>query len=315
MSAHLEPVVVLLGATATGKSELALQLARELPLEVINADALQVYRGFDVGTAKPTAEQRQQVRHHLVDILEPWERFSAGEFARLARAAMQEIAGRGHRALVVGGSGLYLRALLEGIALVPPGDPAVRRELEERCRVEGLPALHRELARVDPESARRLPVGDRQRILRALEVERTSGVPLSAFLQRQPFGDQRLPAFRLGLTLPRGILYDRISARVAQMMGHGWLDEVKMLLGRGLDPAFPAFQAIGYRQLVRHLQGRWSLAEAIEDIQRETRRFAKRQLTWFRREPGVVWFGAEERQLVPRILEHLERSGPGRAHA
>ena len=311
----MSDIVAIVGPTATGKSALALALARHLPVEIVNADALQVYQGLDVGTAKPTPEERALVPHHLIDVLEPWERYSAGEFSRRARAAIAEIHGRGGLPVVVGGSGLYLRALLEGISPVPQGDPDVRRALEGRLESEGLAALYRELEETDPETAARLTPGDSQRILRALEVARVSGIPLSRWIRRQPFGDQRLEAFRIGLTLPRPILYDRISARVVRMLDHGWLDEVRGLLDRGLDPSLPAFQAIGYRQLVRYLDGDLSLEDAIEDIQKETRRFAKRQETWFRKQPEVTWFDAGDRhELIHRILEHLERSGLGRAN-
>lgn len=310
------PLVAVLGATATGKSALAMALAGELGGEIVNADALQVYRGFDIGTAKPSAEEQARVRHHLIDVLGPRQRFSAGEFARLARQAIEGIRRRGRRPLLVGGSGLYLRALLEGISPVPPGNPRVRRELRRRLELEGLPALMAELERVDPETASRLAAGDTQRVLRALEVAEVSGVPLSRWIRRQPFGERRLAAVKVGLTLPRAILYDRIAARVAQMMDRGWLEEVRGLLERGLQPDFPAFQAIGYRQLVRHLRGKETLQDALDDIIRQTRRFAKRQETWFRREPDVTWFEAEETAtLTRRVLVFLEQTGSGRIHA
>lgn len=308
------PVIVLLGATATGKSALALKLAEEVAGggEIVNADALQVYRGFDIGTAKPTAAERERVPHHLIDILEPHERYSAGEFARRARAAVADVHRRGRRALVVGGSGLYLRALLEGISPVPRGDREIRRNLRRRAAEEGLDSLYQELRRGDPVTAERLMPGDRQRILRALEVLEISGVPLSEWIRRKPFGDQRLPSLRIGLTLPRAILYDRITVRVGRMLERGWLDEVRRLLDSGLDPELPAFQAIGYRQLVRHLRGEGPLDEAVEELVRQTRRYAKRQETWFRKEPDVTWFQADDlKELVPRTLKFLEQ-GRGR---
>ena len=302
------PLVAIVGPTATGKTELALRLARQVPLEVVNADALQVYKGFDIGTAKPTPEQQTRVPHHLIDILEPRERYSAGEFARRAREAIADIRTRHRLPVVVGGSGLYLRALLEGLSPMPRRDPETRRALRRRLDDEGLEALYGELSEVDPETAERITPGDSQRILRALEVFQASGTPLSEWIRRQPFGEERLSALRIGLTLPRPILYDQISARVVRMMDRGWLDEVERLLERGLDPAFPAFQAIGYRQLVRFLQGEWSLDEAIRDIQKRTRRFAKRQETWFRKEPDVEWHEADTQEdvIIPRILEYLE---------
>jgi tRNA dimethylallyltransferase len=308
-------VLAVLGATATGKSALALALAEELGGEIINADALQVYRGLDIGTAKPGAQERARIPHHLIDILAPDERYSAGEFARRAREAIADIEGRGALPIVVGGSGLYLRALFEGISPVPPGDPEVRQRLRDRLETEGLPALRRELAAADPETAARLKDGDTQRILRALEVAAVSGVPLSAWVARQPFGIQRIAALRVGLTLPRSILYDQIADRVVRMVQEGWVEEVARLLAQGLDPETPAFQAIGYRQIVRHLTGDMSLEEAVEETVRATRRFAKRQETWFRREPGVTWFSAENlNRLIPRALEHVKHRGLGRAY-
>jgi len=283
--------------------------------EIVNADALQVYRGFDIGTAKPGLEERGRVPHHLIDILEPEERYSAGEFARRARAAIAEIQGRGRVPLVVGGSGLYLRALCEGLSPVPPGDPEVRQRLRERLEAEGLAPLREELRRLDPPTAERLGAGDTQRVLRALEVALVSGRPLSSWTAEQPFGTQGIATIRVGLTLPRGILYDQIAGRVTLMLEAGWLDEVAGLLQRGLSPTLPAFQAIGYRQLVRYLRGTVSLELAVADIVRETRRFAKRQETWFRKEPAVAWFSAQdlERQ-IPGVLEHAKHRGLGRAY-
>jgi tRNA dimethylallyltransferase len=311
----MDPVLAIVGPTATGKSALAMALAARLDGEIVNADALQVYRGFDIGTAKPGLEERARVPHHLIDILDPEERYSAGEFARRARKAIAEIQGRGRVPLVVGGSGLYLRALCDGLSPVPPGDPEVRRQLRQRLEAEGLAPLREELSRLDAATAQRLGAGDTQRVLRALEVALVSGRPLSAWTAEQPFGTQRLAAIRVGLTLPRAILYDQIAGRVTQMLEAGWLDEVAALLRRGLSPTLPAFQAIGYRQLVRYLGGTLSLELAVADIVRETRRFAKRQETWFRKEPEVVWFSAQdlERQ-IPGVLEHAKHRGLGRAY-
>ncbi len=308
------PILVILGATATGKSSLALALAERLEGEIVNADALQVYRGLDIGTAKPSAEERRRVRHHLIDILEPAERYSAGEFARRARAAIAGIQDRGRLAIVVGGSGLYLKALLEGLSPVPRGDRQVRQELRRQLAEGGLGPLRDELAAVDPETSARLARGDTQRILRALEVARVSGKPLSHWISLQPFGEKRLAALRIGLTLPRGVLYDRIRRRVERMVEVGWVEEVGGLLARHLTADLPGFQAIGYRQLIRHVTGEWSLERALEETVHATRRFAKRQRTWFRKEPDVAWFDAQDLdRLVPRILNDLHR-GLGRVH-
>jgi tRNA dimethylallyltransferase len=310
------PIVAIVGATATGKSALGLALAERLPGggEIVNADALQVYRGFEVGTAKPEPAERRRVPHHLIDILDPHERYSAGEFARRASQAIAAIRGRGRWPIVVGGSGLYLRALLAGISPVPAADPRVRERLRRRAALEGLAPLAAELARLDPATAARLAPGDSQRVLRALEVALVSGLPLSAWIAKQPFGTQSIAAIRVGLTLPRAILYDRIEGRVARMVKSGWIEEVRGLIGRGLAPDLPAFQAIGYRQLVHHVRGDWSLARAIEETVRATRRFAKRQETWFRKEPDVTWFSAEELdRRIPQVLAHVESGlGEGR---
>jgi tRNA dimethylallyltransferase len=283
-------IIAVVGATATGKTDLGLRLAEALGGEIVNADALQAYRGLDVGTAKPTAEERARAPHHLVDVLEPTQRWSAGEFARQARQAIEEIHARGRWALVVGGSGFYLKALFEGLTPLPRAQPEIRAELKRREAEEGPEALHAELAAADPASAARLAPADRQRVVRALEVLRATGRPLSEWIAAQPAPARPLSALHVGLTLPRGILYDRIAVRVAGMMQRGWLAEVQELLERGIGPSAPAFQAIGYRQLVRHVHGEITLEEAVADTVRATRRFAKRQQTWFRREPQVRWF-------------------------
>ena len=314
----MPPVLAIVGATATGKSELGLALAEEIGGEIVNADALQAYRGLDIGTAKPGAADRARAPHHLIDILEPHEVYSAGEFARRARAAIAEIQERGRTPVVVGGSGFYLRALFSGLSPLPSGNPETRQALRERLEKEGLGALRADLERLDPKTAARLEPGDTQRTMRALEVVLATGRPLSSWQEEQPLGTQgiaEIPAVRVGLTLPRSILYDRIAGRVAWMMEAGWLGEVAGLLQQGLSPRLPAFQAIGYRQLVRHLEGNGSLEQAVAEIVRETRRFAKRQETWFRKEPDVTWFSAQElKRQIPGVLRHAKHRGLGRAY-
>ncbi len=205
---------------------------------------------------------------------------------------------------MVGGSGLYLRALLEGISPVPPGDAEVRAALRRRLEAEGLASLFRELGEVDPATAGRLAPADTQRVLRALEVAEVSGTPLSEWIARRPYGRERLAAVRVGLTLPRALLYDAIARRVALMVEAGWVEEVARLLAGGLLPSDPAFQAIGYRELARYVAGAWSLDRAIDETIRATRRYAKRQLTWFRKEPDVVWLDARDHErLSGRVVE------------
>jgi len=299
--------VVVLGATATGKSALALRLAEALEGEIVNLDALQVYRGLDIGTAKATTAERARVPHHLLDIVEPDEAISAGELARRAREIITDIEARGRLPIVVGGSGLYLRALLGGISATPAVDPRLRAWLRRAAADHRLPALRRWLRVLDPATAARTTDGDTQRTLRALELALGSGRPQSAWTAAQPFREGHLRVRRIGLTLPRAVLYDRIAARVAKMVAAGWVREVEMLLAAGWDPGAPAFQAIGYRQLVQHIRGEIPLEQALDETIRSTRRFAKRQSTWFRTEPDVTWFQADEAAVtVEQVLAFLK---------
>lgn len=304
----MERFIAIMGPTATGKSDLGMRLARELGGEIVNADALQVYRGLDIGTAKPTLEAQKQVRHHLIDILEPEESFSVGQFVDRAKSAIEEIQSRGKTAILVGGTGLYLRSLIEGMSTVPPSDFEVRQKLVQRTAEEGLAPLYQELKQLDPETAERLPQGDRQRIQRALEVVLATGKPLSQWIADRPPSEDLLPAFKIGLTLPRGILYDRISGRIKFMVKRGWVFEVEGLLSRGIEPTVPAFQAIGYRQLVKYVRGDWTLQAALGDIAQATRRYAKRQMTWFRKEKDLRWISALDRDgAISSLLNDFQK--------
>ncbi len=306
--------LVLLGATATGKSAVALALARAGGGEIVNADALQAYRRLDIGTGKPSAAERATVPHHLFDVLEPHERFSAGAFARRARSAVAEIQARGAWPIVVGGSGFYLRSLLDGLTPLPAVAEALRLELREQAEREGAEAMHAKLAVLDPPTAARLAPVDRQRVARALEVTLGTGRPFSRWLA-EPAREPGLPAVKVGLTVPRRILYDRIGARVRAMVDGGWLDEVTRLLREGVPPESPAFQAIGYRELARCVRGEYGLQDAVEAIVLATRHLAKRQETWFRRERNVHWVVAEDSASATADIRRLVNEiGPGRAH-
>jgi tRNA dimethylallyltransferase len=311
----MPPIVAILGATATGKSALALHLAERLDGEIVNADALQVYRGLDIGTGKPTAADRARVPHHLLDILSPDQPLSAGALANLARDAIAEIHSRNRLPIVVGGSGLYVRALFSGITATPPPDPRLRTWLTTVRAGHGLPALRRWLRVLDPPTAARTTEGDTQRTLRGLEVALATGRPQSWWIARTPFTCQALPALRVGLTLPRSVLYHRIAERVSAMVAMGWVGEVERLLKAGWDAGMPAFQAIGYRQLAQHVRGQIGLDQAVEETIRATRRYAKRQVTWFRREPEVVWFEADDPvstdATASRVLDFLKNPGAG----
>ena len=325
MSSPPWQVIAVLGPTATGKSAFAMALAadlagRGLTVELINADALQAYRGLSIGTAKPGPRERTRLRHHLIDVIEPHRAFSAGEFARRAAVAVEEIEARGALPILVGGSGFYLRALFEGLAPVPPVGADVREALRADLRSRGLCTLFRELRRVDPESAEALDPGDTQRVLRALEVVRATGRPLSEWQRRGTERRLERRLLKVGLTLPRAVLYDAVEKRAGRMLERGWLAEVERLReharGRGGCSLgeLPAFQAIGYRQLADHLDGNLTLEQALEETVRATRRYAKRQETWFRKESRVRWIdpskAGETERLRKRIVEALVRGRP-----
>ena len=289
---------MVFGPTAVGKSE-AIGAVAGRDDEVVSADALQVYRYLDLGTAKPTPEERERFRHHLIDIADPAEQFDAGRFIRQAEAALVDITARGRRALIVGGCAYYLRTLVCGLPASPRGDPAVRARLTERLHAEGKEALRRELEAADPHAARRIHANDTYRIVRALEVLAASGRPLSSFrVPDQPADPGR---FRLiGLKRPRDDLARRIDARVEAMRAAGLAEEVRDLLARGYDPSCPGLRGIGYRELAQ--VGAQPSPEVWELIKRRTRRYAKRQMTFFRSLPGVTWIDADDRNALQTLF-------------
>jgi tRNA dimethylallyltransferase len=302
------PLVAIVGPTASGKSALALRLARERAGEIVSCDSLQVYRGLDVGSAKASPAERGEVPHHLLDVVEPDQPFSAAEYARLARAALRDIAARGRLCIVAGGTGLYLRALLQGLFEGPSRDEALRGRLEAIGERFGDARLHRLLSRVDPAAAARIRPRDRVRVVRALEVFWTTGRPMSL---QQREGARPLTGFRplvVGLAPDREALRAAVAARTRRMLREGLLDEVRGLLDRGLSPRLRPLQAIGYRQAVAVVQGRLGMAEAEASIVTDTMRFAKRQMTWFRHQAQVLWFeGAEEARR--EVLSRLDGAG------
>ena len=281
-------IVVLTGATASGKSALALDLAERLGAEIVGADSQQVYRGLDVGTAKPTAADRTRVPHHLLDVAEPGEQLTVARYLALADAAIADIHRRGRRVLVVGGTGLWIRALLHGLAPAPPRDDALRAELEAFADAEGSPALHARLAEVDPEAAARLHPHDRLRLVRALEVHRLSGRPLSGIQADHRFALARYPHRLLALRLPREVLRARIHRRVEAMLDAGWADEVRRLLAHeGGAHRLP--RVLGYAEVAAWAQGDLDRATLVDRLAARTWQYARRQGTWLRKEPGVVW--------------------------
>lgn len=280
-------IVVLTGPTASGKSALALSLARNLPLEVVNADSMQVYRHMDIGTAKPSESERAWIPHHLIDVADPDEPYNAGRYVSDAERAVADIVARGKVPLVVGGTGMYIRALLRGLDPLP-ADPEVRRLLGCRWVEEGAAALHAELARIDPETAAKVHPSDRVRVVRALEIAALAGVPASRVRGRWCAARGRYRTLFLALWPEREALYARIAARTEGMFRGGLLSEVQDLLGRGYGRDLKPMGGLGYRQAVRHLLDRLPLPDAIESTRRETCRYAKRQFTWLSSEPEQV---------------------------
>jgi tRNA dimethylallyltransferase len=278
------PTVLLMGPTATGKSALALDLAARFGGEIVSVDSAQIYRGMDIGSAKPDVATRERIAHHLIDILDPTEAYSAARFARDASSAIEAIRARGRVPILVGGTMLYFKALLEGLSALPEGDPAVRAALDKRAAREGWPALHAELARVDPATAARLEPGDAQRIQRALEVWRVTGVPLSSLQGHRQAGASAGPTVRVAL-IPsdRTRLHAAIAERFDAMLAAGLVDELRSLRGRhALAPELPSMRCIGYRQAWSYLEGEIDAATLRARGIAATRQLAKRQFTWLR---------------------------------
>ncbi|WP_148894289.1 tRNA (adenosine(37)-N6)-dimethylallyltransferase MiaA [Geothermobacter ehrlichii] len=289
MAAILQPLIVVCGPTACGKTDLCLRLAGHFDLEIVSADSRQVYRTMDIGTAKPEPAVLERVRHHLVDVVDPDEDFTVAHFVEQGRRAIEGIRAASRLPVLAGGTGLYIQALTEGLADVPPADPAFRQKMKRLAQEHGNEWLLERLKRVDPVLGARLRSGDQVRIIRALEVFEQCGRPLSEIQRRHGFSDRPYRLLKIGLAVEREELYRRIELRTEAMFAAGLVDEVRALLDRGYDPALKALNTIGYREVIGYLQGRHSLQEAIERVKRNTRRYAKRQLTWFRRDESINW--------------------------
>jgi len=283
------PVVILCGPTASGKTSLALRLAEQFAVEVVSADSRQVYRGMDIGTAKPSREELQRVPHHLIDVVAVDEDFSVADYVELAHAAIAGVHARHRLPLVVGGTGLYLQVLTSGLVEAPGENPELRAQLRALEDAQGEGTLYRRLTEVDPELASRLRPRDLVRIIRALEVHAATGVPLSLLQQRHGFADSRYRTLWLGIAPPRDELYRRIDQRVLEMFDAGLVEEVEGLLARGYDSDLKAFRTIGYKEVLALHKGELDLSAAIAQVQLQSRRYAKRQLTWFRKNSQIIW--------------------------
>jgi tRNA dimethylallyltransferase len=303
----LRPVIAVVGPTAAGKSDLSLELASALDAEVINADSMQLYQGMDIGTAKLTAAERGQVPHHLLDIWPVTRAASVSEYQQLARAAIEDIQQRGRTAILVGGSGLYVRAAVDNLQF-PGTDPEVRASLEEELASAGPAALHARLAAADPAAAAAILPGNGRRIVRALEVIQLSG---RAFTATLPAFESVFPVVQLGVTLPRAALDQRVADRVDRMWQLGLVDEVRALAAAGLREGRTASRALGYAQVLRFLDGDWTEADAAAQTVQATRRFVRRQESWFRRDPRVIWLEGPGADAAGAALAAIRAAGAG----
>ena len=302
-------IIVIAGPTASGKTGLAVALALSLGGEIINADSMQVYRHMDVGTAKPTLEERRGVIHHLLDVVDPDEDFNAATYREMALPLAKGICAKNVPCFIVGGTGLYIRSLLGGLVELPPSDPMLRERLNLECDRKGAPKLHQKLAGLDPERAESIHPNDRLRIIRALEIIQQTHRPASDLMKQHRFGNQEFLALKLCLQVEKEQLYDRINERSEKMIDCGLVEETERLMKKGYAPHLKSMTAIGYRHILKYLQGEWSLQKATETLKRDTRRYAKRQMTWFKAEPNMIPIDPEdETPAVNRIRNFLAES-------
>ncbi len=301
----MERLLVIVGPTAVGKTDTSILLAKRLHGEIISADSMQIYQDMDIGTAKPSLEERQGIPHHLLDIIAPGESFSVADYQELARKTISEVTSRGKLPILVGGTGLYVRAVIDPYNFIPADtDWKLREHLKAQAAEAGIEALYNWLKEVDPKAAERIHPNDERRIIRALEVYQTTGEPLS-FWEQQVDREERYDVLMVGLTRPREQIYDRVNRRVDLMVEAGLIEEAKTLLAQGLDQNFIARQAIGYKELFNYLQGRETLDEALEKLKLNTRRYAKRQLTWFRADPRINWLDVNLYQSASGVVDEI----------
>jgi tRNA dimethylallyltransferase len=303
-SSPLPPVIVLCGPTGAGKTAHAIELAEAFGGQIVGADSMQIYRHMDIGTAKPTIAERQQVPHFMIDIVDPDEEFSAGQYGRMAGEVLDRLHGVGILPFLVGGTGLYIKACLKGLFREGPADSRILKELNDEAAGKGAAAMYERLRACDPESAGRINPNDVFRIVRALELFAVTGRPASEHIRSHGFSDQRYNALKICLYPEREEMYRAIDARVDAMLEAGFADEVQGLLDRGYGPELKSMQSIGYRHMTAYLLGKITREEMADTMKRDTRRYAKRQLTWFRGDPEVVWVHKEEgRERMPGLIK------------
>ncbi len=300
-------VLVILGPTGVGKTQVSLQLADILKGEIISFDSRQVYKFMDIGTAKPTEEERERIRHHLIGLISPDEKFTAANYGKKARQIIREIIERGKQPVAVGGSGLYLKALIEGFFQGPKANEEIRKRLQREAQEFGESHLFSRLKEVDPQATERIHPNDLVRIIRALEVYELTGKPISMWQRDGEYEPFPLQFVKIGLNLERERLYQRINQRTEEMISQGFLDEVRALKKKGFTPQLKALRTVGYQELFDYLEGKFDLQAAIEKIKLNTRHYAKKQLTWFRKDEEIIWMDVEDDNLIGKILEHFNK--------
>jgi tRNA dimethylallyltransferase len=309
---HTISLAAIIGPTGAGKSRLAIELAERIDAEIVGADSVQVYKYMDIGSAKPTREERACITHHLIDVAYPDESFDAARYKTLAGDACKQIAARGKRILVVGGTGLYIKALLKGLFEAPPVSLEIRLQLAEQARKQGGEKLFHVLQRIDPDSAAHIHPHDTYRIMRALEIYEQTGKPISLFHRKHHFEHKPYRYILRGLQIDRKILYERIERRVDLMVEQGLVEEVEKLMVLGYGPELKSMQTIGYRHMALFLQGKMNFNEAVRTCKRDTRRFAKRQLTWFQAQKETVWIDPSQMDVLYRELLDFFQAGESR---
>jgi tRNA dimethylallyltransferase len=311
MNEGKQKLIVITGPTATGKSALAVELALELDGEILSADSMQVYRGMDVGTAKTPLEERKGVPHHLLDVVNPDQEFNASLFRALSLPVLAEIRSRENIGMVVGGTGLYIKVLLGGLLYCPNPDPELRSELKNICDQEGSQVLHGQLKMLDPETAEKIHPNDSLRIIRALEIMHSANERLSSIRRQHAFKDNPFEVLKICLSMDRERLYDRINKRCVLMFENGLIEEVEGLLKKGYASHLRPMQSIGYRHAVHFLEGVWDREKTVSQLMADTRRYAKRQLTWFRADPEMVWLGPDDQLAIrEKVRAFLDSGSP-----
>lgn len=306
MNAEAKPnIIVICGPTGLGKTAVSIELALDLHGEIIGADSMQIYRYMDIGTAKPTFNEQARVPHHLIDIVDPDELFDAADFAKMAGEMIMKLHAVGIVPFVVGGSGLYIKALVHGLSHAGPADTDIRKRLKEAELLHGSGFLHERLGKCDPEASERIHPNDTFRIIRALEVYEATGMAISQYSKDHGFENRRFNVLKIGLHIERETLYDRINQRVDAMMEAGLVDEVKMLLNRGYSEDLKSMQSIGYRHMIDFIKGRITWEETVRTLKRDTRRYAKRQMTWFKADQEIVWAEPEQLDYIKEMIKNF----------